>query len=288
MSRMSAAPMAEIDPALFRNFERSTHDRIAGSYEVFFAPITANAAAPLLDAAQVSVDYRVLDIATGPGVVATHATSRGARVTGIDISPQMVALAAQLDPRCTFIEADVASLPFADASFDAVVCAFGIGHFPSAEAAMSECVRVLSPGARLAIAWWDLPIRSRLQGVMLEAIHDVGVQAPPSLPVGPPMFQYSEDTALRKLLNASGLIDAVVTTHSFVHQIANTQTFWDGALGSLARTSAVIHSQPPDVIQRVREAFEHRASPYIGDHGVTLPMSFKIAVGRRPSGQTPA
>ena len=89
MSRMSAAPMAEIDPALFRNFERSTHDRIAGSYEVFFAPITANAAAPLLDAAQVSVDYRVLDIATGPGVVATHATSRGARVTGIDVTLPM-------------------------------------------------------------------------------------------------------------------------------------------------------------------------------------------------------
>jgi ubiquinone/menaquinone biosynthesis C-methylase UbiE len=274
--------MTEIDPSAFRDFERSTHDRIAGSYEAFFTPITAHAATPLLEAVQAAAGFRVLDVATGPGVVAAHAARRGAHVTGIDISPRMVALAAQLNPGCSFREADVESLPFAPDSFDAVVCAFGIGHFPSAEAALRECARVMSPGARLAVAWWDVPARSRLQGVMLEAIQEVGVRPPPSLPAGPALFQYSEDAALAQLLGAAGLTDVIVTTHAFVHRVASTQVLWDGALGSLARVSAVIHLQAPDVTQRIRDAFERRASPYAGEGGITIPMSFKVAVGRQP------
>jgi SAM-dependent methyltransferase len=274
--------MNEIDPARFREFERAAHDRIADSYEAFFVPVTANAAIPLLDAVQAGAGTRLLDIATGPGVIAAHAARRGASVTGIDISPRMVALAARLSPDCTFLEADVATLPFESSSFDAVVCAFGIGHFPSATVAMRECGRVLKPGGRLAVAWWDLPDRNRLQGVMLEAIQEVGAQPPPSLPAGPPLFQYSEDAALAGLLGAAELDDVEVVAHRFLHGIASTQALWDGALGSLARISALIHCQPADVVQRIRHAFERRASVYIGEQGVMLPMSFKVATGRRP------
>jgi len=274
--------MTEIDAVLFREFERAAHDRIAGSYQAFFVPITANAATPLLDAVHASADTRLLDIATGPGVVAARAARRGARVTGIDISPQMVALAARISPDCTFLEADVASLPFEPSSFDAVVCAFGIGHFPSATLAMRECGRVLAPGGRLAVAWWDRPERNRLQGVMLEAIQEVGARPPPHLPAGPPLFQYSDDAALAELLGAAELCDVVVATHAFQHTIASTEALWDGALGSLARISSLIHVQPADVVQRIRQAFERRASVYMDREGVTLPMSFKVAGGRRP------
>jgi ubiquinone/menaquinone biosynthesis C-methylase UbiE len=52
-------------------------------------------------------------------------------------------------------------LPFEDGSFEAVVCNFGLGHFPRAEYAMAECVRVLRPGGRLAVSWWDEPSRWR-------------------------------------------------------------------------------------------------------------------------------
>jgi len=280
--------MKEVDPVLFSEFERAAHDRVASSYEDFFAPVTANAALPLLDAVHAGVGTRLLDIATGPGVVAVQAARRGARVTGIDISPRMVALAARLSPDCTFLEADVASLPFAPSAFDAVVCAFGIGHFPSATVAMRECGRVLAPGGRLAVAWWDFPSRNRLQGVMLEAIEEVGARPPPALPSGPPLFQYSDDAALADLLGAAELCDVMVATHSFQHRIASAQAFWDGALGSLARISALIHGQPADVVQRIREAFERRASEYVDQDGVTLPMSFKVAAGcKRQPGDRP-
>jgi len=57
--------MTEIDAVLFREFERAAHDRIAGSYQAFFVPVTANAATPLLDAVHASAGTRLLDIATG-------------------------------------------------------------------------------------------------------------------------------------------------------------------------------------------------------------------------------
>jgi len=273
--------MDEIDPVLFREFERAAHDRVATSYEAFFAPITANAALPLLDAVQASAGTRVLDVATGPGVVAAHAARRGARVTGIDLSPRMVALAARISPDSTFLEADVEALPFEASSFDAVVCAFGIGHFPDASAAMRECARVLAPGGRLAIAWWDLPERNRFQGVVLEAIQEVGARPPPNLPAGPPLFQYSEDTALAELLGAAGLDDVAVATHPFVYRIADVEALWNGALGSLARVSSLIHPQPAEVVEKIRRAFERRARAYADNDGITLPMSFKVAAGRK-------
>jgi SAM-dependent methyltransferase len=276
--------MNDVDAARFREFERAAHDRLASSYEAFFAPVTANAATPLLDAVQARVGTHLLDIATGPGVVAAQAQRRGAHVTGVDLSPRMVALAARTSPECTFLEADVASLPFGPSSFDAVVCAFGIGHFPSAPTAMRECARVLAPGGKLAVAWWDLPGRNRLQGVVLEAIHEVGARPSPSLPEGPPLFQYSEDAALAELLGSAGLRNVVVATHAFVHRIPGIEAFWDGALGSLARVSALIHTQPAEVVQKIRHAFERRARAYIEAEGVVLPMSFKVAVGERRFG----
>lgn len=72
-------------------------------------------------------------------------------VVGIDLSPRMLDVARAADPAIEFQEADIATLPFPDGSFDAVVCNFGLGHFPRPKAALAECVRVLAPGGMLAL-----------------------------------------------------------------------------------------------------------------------------------------
>ena len=172
--------------------------------DAFFVPITEHAAEPLLDAAGIRAGMRILDIATGSGVIAAHGAARGAIATGVDISSRMISLARKLNPACVFREADAESLPFADGSFDAVLCAFGIGHFPRADVAIAECARVLVPGGWLAFAWWDAPVRNRLQGVLLEAVAEAGANPPPDLPAGPPMFRYSDDGAFGALLASTG------------------------------------------------------------------------------------
>jgi len=270
-----------IDAERFREFERNAHDRIADSYHSFFVPITEHAAEPLLDAAAVRRGMRVLDVASGSGVVSAHASARGAVATGVDISPRMVALASAINPDCTFREAAVESLPFADGSFDAIVCAFGIGHFPRAEIAVAECARVLMPGGRLAFAWWDAPERNRLQGLLLEAVQEAGAKSPADLPSGPPMFRYSDDGEFGALLASAGLEQVFVRPHAFSYRIASAATLWEGAMGSLARTSALVRGQAIEVQRRIRSTFDRLVAAYSTADGVNLPMAFKIASGRK-------
>jgi ubiquinone/menaquinone biosynthesis C-methylase UbiE len=272
-----------VDEKAFREFEREAHDRIANSYHSFFVPITEHAAEPLLDAAEVRAGLRVLDVASGSGVVAAHAARRSVAVTGVDLSSRMVSLAAALNPTCLFREADVESLPFADESFDAVVCAFGIGHFPQSELAVAECARVLSRKGWLAFSWWDMPARNRLHGVILEAVQEADAKPPANLPAGPPMFRYSEDGEFRRLLASPGLESATISSHTFTYRLPSADALWEGAMGSLARTSALLRAQTREVQQRIRTAFERLANAYLTPAGLDLPVAFKVCRARKPT-----
>jgi SAM-dependent methyltransferase len=275
---MSDAPF---DVEAFRDFERTTHDSIAGSYQAFFEPVTQHAMALLLDMAQVVAGTLLLDVATGPGGAAAMAAARGAIVTGVDLAPQMVALAAQRYPTIAFRVADVETLPFAEGAFDAVVCNFGLGHFPRPAQAVAECVRVLRTDGMLSVSWWDVPSLTRLQGVLLEAQQEVGIIPPPDLPAGPPMYRFSADDELAGLLSSAGLQHVVVQARSFTHQVGTPEALWTGALGSLARTGATIRAQTTEIQQRIRTVFERLVQTYTIEAGVALPMAYKIAAGRK-------
>lgn len=271
------------DADAFRQFERTAHDRIAMSYQTFFEPVTQHAMAALLETAQVSPGMRVLDVATGPGGVAVRAAARGAVVSGVDLAPRMIALAAQRAPQVDFRVADVETLPFAAASFEAVVCNFGVGHFPRPARALAECVRVLVAGGRLSCSWWASPARTRIQGVLMEAMQEVGAVPPPDLPVGPPLFQFAAADAFVALLAAAGLQEVAIQGHAYTHWVATPEVLWTGALGSLARTAATIRGQSPTMQQRIRQVFERLVSVYARDGGLVLPMAYQIATGRKPS-----
>src|SRR5262245_36088205 len=84
--------VSSIDADAFCTFERDRHDVLALSYHDFFAPLTALAPLPLLEAVHVGVHTRLLDIATGSG--------------GVDLAPTMVALVSTLHPHLTFTVTD--------------------------------------------------------------------------------------------------------------------------------------------------------------------------------------
>ena len=263
----------------FRAFERAAHDRLARTYRDFFTRVTARAIEPLLAQAEVGPGRRVLDVATGPGIVAAAAAARGATVVGVDLSPVMIALASERYPHLVFREGDAEDLPFGDATFDAVVCNFGLGHFPNAARAMAECVRVLAPAGRLAISWWNTPDVSRLHGVFFEALQEVGATPPDDLPPGPPIFRYSDDEALATLLGAAGLEVTPPTTSTITHLLGSPDELWHGALNSMVRLAALIRGQPEAIQDQIRAAFQRRVQPYVEPAGVRIPVSFKIASG---------
>src|SRR5262249_53766342 len=213
------------------------------------------------------------------GALTAEAANRGAHSVGVDLSARMIELARQLYPTIEYREADVEHLPFPDQTFDAVVCAFGLGHFPHPELAVAECVRTLSPGGRIAFAWWDDPSRQRIQGIFREAIAEIGPPVALDVPQAHNVFRFSNSGEFLRLLEGAGLTEVVVTEHATTFLVPDTETLWRGGLGSLVLTGAAIRQQEPATQRLIRAAFERRAGMYQTANGLNLPIAFKVGSG---------
>jgi SAM-dependent methyltransferase len=127
----------------------------------FFAPLelfTTPAAFKLVRFAGVQPGQRVLDVGCGTGVVAVTAARLGAIATGLDLTPALLEKGRQnaelAGVSIEFHEGDVEALPFKDAVFDVVLSQFGHMFGPRPSLAVSEMLRVLRPGGRLAFTTW--------------------------------------------------------------------------------------------------------------------------------------
>ena len=279
---MTTPELSTGDAERLRAFERQGHDALATSYHEFFTPVTALATEPLLEAVRLRPGIHLLDVATGPGALAAEAANRGVRVVGVDLSPRMLELARGSYPAIEFREADVEHLPFADGTFDAVICSFGLGHFPRPEAAVAECVRTLKPGGRIAFSWWDDPARQRIQGIFREAIAELAVTLPPDVPLGHNVLRFSDTGEFQRLLSQAGLVKVAVEEHATTYSVPDTETLWRGGLGSFVLTGAAIRHQDEATQDKIRAAFERRASVHKSAKGLDLPVAFKVGSGRRP------
>lgn len=273
--------MGAIDPDAFNAFEAAGWEAAAAGYEDFFAPITARVVEPLLDAAGVGEGTRLLDVATGPGLVAGAAAGRGARVVGVDVAPAMLALARRRFPGLDFREGDAERLPFPDAAFDAVVANFLILHLGRPERVAAELARLLAPGGRLALTTWDQPGRARLFGVFLDAMAAVGAAPPEGVPAGPDFFRFADDAEFEALLREQGLQDPAVQTIAFDQRVAGADELWDGLLGGAVRTPALILRQPEETQRRIRSAFEEQVARHRDGDAFELPVSVKLAAATK-------
>jgi SAM-dependent methyltransferase len=112
----------------------------------------------LCEALDLRAGWKVLDVAAGNGNVALAAARRWCDVTATDYVPALLERARQRAAAdhlaMTFQEADAEALPFADASFDAVVSTFGVMFTPNQERAAAELLRVCRPGGKVGLANW--------------------------------------------------------------------------------------------------------------------------------------
>lgn len=93
----------------------------------------------------------VLDVACGTGDMCVELLKRGCIVTGVDLSEEMLTIAKRKVENAKWKVADAEHLPFEDATFDAVTCAFGVRNFMHLEQGLGEMLRVLKPGGRMVI-----------------------------------------------------------------------------------------------------------------------------------------
>lgn len=126
-------------------------DKIARDYDRMNHLMTAGLDRRWRKSAVQGLHGKVLDVACGTGDMAVELLRQGCSVTGVDLSKEMMAIAKQKAPQAEYKLADAEHLPFEDATFDAVTCAFGVRNFVHLEQGLSEMLRVLKPGGRMVI-----------------------------------------------------------------------------------------------------------------------------------------
>jgi ubiquinone/menaquinone biosynthesis C-methylase UbiE len=162
----------------------------------------------LLEAAEITLGNKVLDLASGSGepalTIAPLVGSEG-RVVATDLSGGMLAIAKE---NCgdanniDFQQADAHDLPFSEGYFDVVTCRLGVMYFWDCQHALKETLRILKPGARAVfIAWGAVEQNTLVRTVMFPFAKR---KPPPILPHGAPHpFRFAEPGSLAaELINA--------------------------------------------------------------------------------------
>jgi SAM-dependent methyltransferase len=153
----------------------------------------------LAEACDLRWDEDVLDVAAGNGNATLAAARRGCRVTSTDYVPGLLDRGAErARAEClevTFQVADAEALPFADASFDAVLSTFGVMFAPDQATAAAELARVCHPGGRIGLANWTP------EGFIGQLFKTLGRHLPPPAGVQSPSL-WGVEAHLKSLFGA--------------------------------------------------------------------------------------
>ena len=196
----------------------------------------------------------MLDVACGTGAAALRAAARvfpGGHVTGIDLSPAMVALAADKAQQlgvdnATFRQGDMTRIEFSDGTFDAVTCVLGLFFAPDMVAQAAELWRVIKPGGRLAIATLGRDRFSPLEGVFTAAVEAIA----PSTPQDYAPARASDPAVVAGVLADAGIPGATVTSETYHLPLSAPGDWWRIILGTGMRRTVM--AMGPDASARVR------------------------------------
>jgi ubiquinone/menaquinone biosynthesis C-methylase UbiE len=210
---------------------------------------------------------RVLDVCCGAGASATPAAEvvgpEGA-VVGIDLAEHLLALArAKARTRrlenLAFRTGDMLALEFPDASFDAVVCVFGIFFVPDMAAGVRELWRRVRPEGKLAITTWGPQFFEPATTAFWNSIRDIRPDLDKRYC---PWDRICDPASLRALLEEGGVRGAGIEAEAGSHPVPSPEAWWAAVLGSGYR--GTVDQLDPADRERVRTA----NMSYIRESGV--------------------
>jgi SAM-dependent methyltransferase len=228
--------------------------------------VTGSTAPRLVSFAGIRPGAQVLDVACGTGVVALTAARLGAKVTGVDLTPELIARAkensALMKLDVAWHEGDVEALPVPDASFDFVVSQFGHMFAPRPEVAIKEMLRVLKRGGTIAFATWPAEL---FIGRMFALI---GKYAPPPPPGVSPPVQWGDVGIIRERLGAA-VKDIIFARDTMLFQTLSIQhyrVFMEHNLGPLMKLLQALDGSDPPKAAALRSELEEFTAPYFADN----------------------
>lgn len=190
----------------------------------------------LIEVAGIREGARLLDVATGTGVIALAAASLvgpGGKVVGIDLSPEMLArakekLAQAGNANVEFMEGDTERLEFPDSSFDIVVCSSSLFFVPDMAAAVREWRRVLVPGGRVAFSGYRTTMLQPLRDLWAARLAKYGA-AQGVLPI----HRLGDKAACESLLRNAGFSAIEVQSEQLGYYLPSAEDRWADIVAGL-------------------------------------------------------
>jgi len=267
--------------------ERLTQFQLQGNaaerYEQWVVPFISGPWVPsLLDLLELRAGERVLDVACGTGVVSRLAARRVApngTVTGLDLNDGMLSVAGRLPlPPGLAIEwrqGSALALPFAERTFDVVVCQHGLMFFPDRLKALAEMRRVLTPGGRVAVSVWTGPspyFTAQREGLA----RYVSAEAAST---GAVAFSLGDAAELGDLLKSAGFSDVVVHLVRLTLRLPAPEEFLLRHLSALP-PAALIAAAGDDIRAALIAHMKDATRAYVDGYGLAVPQEVNVAIGR--------
>lgn len=175
----------------------------------------------MLNAVEVAPGTRFLDAGCGGGGASVLAAKRGAQVSGLDAADGLIGFARERVSSGDFRVGDIESLPFKDASFDAVFAANSVQYAGDRIAALRELGRVCAPGGRIVAGLFGPPEKVEYRAIF-KAVRDAMPEPPPG---GGP-FELSAPGKLEELFEEAGLKTMESGEADCPFSYPSFETFW--------------------------------------------------------------
>lgn len=272
------------DPQKFKSAQRQGWDSVAEGWKKWWKTIEESAQVvsdKLVEISRIQKGSHVLDIATGigePAVTAARKVGPGGKVTAIDLSPGMLAIARErakengLANIIEFQEGDAESLRLPSSRFDAIVSRFGLMFLPDLTNALKTMREALVPDGRMAAAVWSSPQKVPAFLLSFEIVmKETGTPPPP--PDAPGPFSLADTSLLRQKFEQAGFQDIKIESNTMNFKLPSPEGYVDFVQSTAAPLKAMMAGLPParqkEIWNKVADAARKYADPATGSVSFT-------------------
>lgn len=239
----------------------------------------------LLKAVNLQKSDKVLDVATGTGIVATEAVKRvgdDGKVVGIDLSPGPLQIAKRTSgniKNLQFLEMDAEELKFPDRSFDVVLSEFALMFFPNSQKALKEMRRVLVDHGRIVLSVHgsaeNVPYFSVIMSTLIKYVSDI-------VPAGRPSpHRFGEPDLLRHEFENSGFKEIIVKSYTYSYNLGTFEEYWNDYMESAAASIRTkIESLDAGLYAKIKEESRTKATRFLKDGKIDFPWQVLVASAR--------
>jgi ubiquinone/menaquinone biosynthesis C-methylase UbiE len=264
------APGFHVRPG--RAVDASAYDQFIGRWSRLFVPL-------VLGAADVQPGDQVLDVATGTGEAAVAIMpiiGPSGRLVSADIAPAMLESARGRLKEQVFlpVAADGQALPFADCTFDVVVCQLGLQFFPNPGLGLQEFRRVLRGGGRAGICVISTPDRAPMWGVLAEVL---GRVLPEQRPIVRLSFSLANPARLESLLISAGFHEVRVERQTRKGRFDSFDQYWEPIEAGIGSMPQIYLTLPDAARHAVREEVRTKLAKF--EAGGQLRMGIEMLIG---------